>query len=199
MRKIILVLLLIMISFPVLAVTYKADTSGTIALQGGYGDVVSVSVETLKAQANEYMAGMPFSITDRSVEPSSSGRAIAEWSVIANKAFNIKINAQPLYSVSTPSNQYNYILIFQYDLGYVAFGEEVKVSGDIEVSSEDYKDIIEDQTPISFLHGETYDSDHFIGSVDGMIFFRFIEGTTFTNAIPGEYAAKVEILIETEG
>ena len=196
MRKFILFLLLITSFYPVFAMKY--DTGSTLPLQGGYGAVLNVEVETLKAQSNEYMAGMPFNIADRSVQPSSSGRAIAEWSVLANSGFNIRINAAPLKHISEPHEPLNYDLTFQYELGYVAFGEEVKKVGEIEVSSTNHTATIEEQVPYSLMQDASYDSGYLIGSVDGMIFFTFVDGTEITDDLPvGEYTARVDILIES--
>ena len=174
----------------------KYDTGSTLPLQGGYGAVLNVEVETLKAQSNEYMAGMPFNIADRSVQPSSSGRAIAEWSVLANSGFNIRINAEPLHSVDQPDKQLDYILEMNYELGFVSFGEEVQRSGSISVYSRNYVADISNQTPVGSF-SDDFDEGTLIGSVDGMIFFRFENEPDYENLPYGEYTAKVEIFIES--
>ena len=195
MRKSFLILMMI-ISLPGFAMKY--DTGSTLPLQGGYGAVLSVDVNPLKAQSNEYMAGMPFNIADNSVQPSASGRAIAEWSFLANTDFNVKINAEPLHPVSQTNINLNYELIFQYEMGYVSFGEEVEEDGQIYIYSKDHTATVEEQIPHSFMKGTAYDPDYFIGSVDGMVFFRFVDGTVIDDSLPaGEYTATVDILIES--
>lgn len=198
MRKNFLTLFLLIL-IPVSINAYRPDTNASIPLQGGYGDVCSVDVEILKAQAQGYMGGMPFYIKDNSVQPNSSGRGIATWSILANNHFNIRVKAEPLYSVSDPDYKLNYELIFQYELETVAPGGEPSIDSknSISVKSSNDSSPIGERAP-DFTFADEFEAQTFIGSVDGMIFFRFSDSTTGLNDAPiGEYTATVEIMIET--
>ena len=197
MRKNFLTLFLLVL-IPVSINAYRSDTNATIPLQGGYGDVCSVDVEILKAQAQGYMGGMPFYIKDNSVQPSSSGRGIANWSILANNHFNIMVKAEPLHSVKDPDYKLDYELIFQYELETIAPGGDPSIDSkkSFSVKSSADSSSIEDLNPV-FSFREEFEAQTFIGSVDGMIFFRFIESTTGKDEAPiGEYTATVEIMIE---
>ena len=197
MRKNFLTLFLLVL-IPVSINAYRPDTNASIPLQGGYGDVCSVDVEILKAQAQGYMGGMPFYIKDNSVQPSSSGRGIANWSILANNHFNIMVKAEPLHSVEKPEYKLNYELIFQYELETIAPGGEPSIDSkkNFSVKSSDDSSEIGELNPV-FSFTDEFEAQTFIGSVDGMIFFRFSDSTTGLNDAPiGEYTATVEIMIE---
>ena len=202
-RKITFITLLLVLLIPVYSANYRQDTWNTIALQGGYGEVCSVDVDILKAQAQSYMAGMPFNIKDNSVQPSSSGRGIANWSFIANSVFTIKVYAEPLKHVETGTyykEDLDYVLIFNYQIAYDAPGTQGAVLEDqasFKVNCGNEGGDIADQS-ISLEFRSEHDADHFIGSADGMIFFRFENDTTRFTGPAGEYTAQVTIQIETE-
>lgn len=199
MRKNLLTFFLL-IMIPVSINAYRLDTNASIPLQGGYGDVCSVDVEILKAQGQGYMGGMPFNIKDDSVQPDSSGRGIANWSLLANNHFNIMVNAQPLYAVGNNSYTLDYELTFQYELETIAPGGEPSIDSkkNFSVKSSDYKESSIDELDPVFSFKNEFEALTFIGSVDGMIFFKFLESTKELDDAPiGEYKASVEIMIET--
>lgn len=198
MKKISIFISLLILIIP--AYAYEYDTGSAVALQGAYGDVLSIDITPMKAQSQEYMAGMPFNIADNSVRHESSGRGIAEWSFISNTDFNIKVNAEPLYCVNQQSVKLNYELIFQYELGYTFLDEPMTIPGSFTIQSNSnyVQDDVENQPPHSMTSDiEDYDPEYFIGSAAGMIFFRLQDGNDIDSVPAGNYQATVEVLLET--
>ena len=210
MRKMIF-LVIILLSFSRL---YAEIETKTIALQAGYDTVMDISIERVAAQGENYLQGMPFNIEDPQVEyvANSKGRLIAYWSLLSNTPFKLTFLLEPLRHENVPISAENeenllyYILTFEYALSYgtdnqYAMDSEFSLDmndGNPQVITEDNlgysTSVAEDGYSSSFSLNlteglaESFDSNSFIGNLDGGVYFMFTKASS--DALAYDTAAK---------
>lgn len=176
-----------------------------IALQAGLNEALNISVNRIPSQSENYLQGMPFNIDDSQVQyvAGSSGRLIANWSVLANTDFNLTFTLEPLKRVVLSSEgevdnpALDYILTFEYLVSYgisdsyidsqfslnmgdstpSVIGKYVTVLDDVPVA----KDANGNATfKINITEGLTDGGtiSSFIGSLEGGIYFMFTPEST---------------------
>lgn len=226
MKKIIYVLIIILISFPLFAET----KTSSIQLQGAYSSALNMNINAIAAQTESYLSGMPFNIEEEFVRYNreSDGRAIATWNVLSNTKFNIYIKASDMVHIEDADHTYplSYILTFSYNLSYpnVDFNNSgsfwvtsgipdnsktgssssnvnISVETVAEIEGEEFYKInlFENSDGVVFNTG-------FTGSVDGRMYFKFtqesdadLHGTaTKNNYEAGNYTATVTFFIEED-
>lgn len=201
MKKIFILICLILISsLPCFSASYTSDLSRELQLQGAYGDVIEVQFEPIAAQTQSYLIGMPFNIMDSSVQYSSgAGRVIARWSILTNTDFEISfsVDDRKLHhedSSVDDSTALDFILRLTYNLSYYVGSKPESRYGEREFDTSN-KDT---WGPYKILP-EVPDTGSFTGSVEGLVYFRFAEGTTDDiNAAPaGNYVADVIMRVST--
>lgn len=184
----------------VFAATYSSDLSRAIQLQGAYREVVSLDFEEIAAQTQAYLIGMPFNIQDQTVQSSAGeGRVISRWNIITNTPFTLRLSSEGMFHEDDPvdtENRLHFNLKFSYNLAYYINGEEHSSESSFSYDSGAIKE------GISLVPGDVQpDSDAFIGSVDGLVYFKF---STSSDAIdsdtypPGKYYADVKVEVITE-
>ena len=212
MKRYLLILVSLSMLSAVISAAYREELTKPFTIQAGYQSAMDISVTPIAAQTQSYLAGMPFDIESQQVwyGYTEHGREIANWSILSNTGFDLRIKADPMYPVEddgvTKKAGYtgeglDYILELQYIIGYpVESGEVESVSGSISCSSADGEVVFENISS-GYATGDS-DDPHFIGSVDGSIFFIFDENSSdriiaaaedFDNAdVPaGRYGAQV--------
>ena len=190
MKKIYVVLFLILI-FCALPVMSKDPVTKNFDIQGIYGTTLSLDVEPIAAQTLSYIAGMPFNILDKQVNPDqeSGGRQIARWSAASNTDFTIRVSADHLKFLPKATDEgkeaepLEYILTFKYDVSIADRVFEDRTFSITSGTGEHEFNITNDTSDLS---------GGFIGIIDGGIFFHFTEdGWTNaqddTKAPDGEY------------
>lgn len=209
------------------ATIHDTETSKYFKIQGASGAVIKATVSPISTQATSFIMGMPFDIEDDLVQYGvmQHGRAIANWSLVTNTSFLIKIKADLLASNNTYYDGTNnvkcylpYYLKFGYDFGYFDInGSSLSESGEFEIDNE--RGIAKYTDPntglstekgvsadgyISFQFLSTGITSHGIsGSVDGEIYFMFTESSSDRilnrgSTVPvGEYSAEVTIVLES--
>lgn len=186
----------------VFAATYSSDLSRAIQLQGAYREVVSLDFEEIAAQTQAYLIGMPFNIQDQTVQSSAGeGRVISRWNIITNTPFTLRLSSEGMFhedDLVAKQNPLYFNLKFSYNLSYYING----VAQSSEASfTYDSTNVTMDG--ISLVPaGAVPDSSTFIGSVDGLVYFKFV---TFSSDIdddttypPGKYYADVKVEVITE-
>ena len=195
---------LIVVMFLILISPLSArNETRAINLQGAYGDVAEVYIEAVPAQSQMYVSGMPFSIEDSTVQPSATstgGRYIADWSFITNTNVNLYIRGEYLTSVNpTPEGEYAklpYKLKFDYELAYVDNNGSSSESATFSYSN----GAGETYYKYEIIPGIANQSDLFLGSLDGSVYFEFLKKVD--NNIPydelpvGDYEADVYVVLE---
>lgn len=189
----------------------KTQTKG-IRIQAGYQDFASLRITPVAAQSEAYLIGMPFNIEENYVQydADTSGRVIANWSVLSNTRFKLEIESISPLVCSTNrliSPEFPYILTFEYNISYSKDGvDNNQLSGEWRIVSDD------DSTYGFVLPQEVVSSDNFfIGSVSGNIYFMFAETMEWKGSVmnvtdvvrsddapPGSYYAAVKVKITTE-
>ena len=209
------------------ATIHDTETSKYFKIQGASGAVIKATVSPISTQATSFIMGMPFDIEDDLVQYGvmQHGRAIANWSLVTNTSFLIKIKADLLASNNTYYDGKNnvkcylpYYLMFSYNFGYFdSNGSSQSESGEFEIDNE--RGIAKYTDPntglstekgvsadgyISFQFLSTGITSHGIsGSVDGEIYFMFTESSSHRilnsgSTVPvGEYSAEVTIVLES--
>ena len=209
------------------ATIHDTETSKYFKIQGASGAVIKATVSPISTQATSFIMGMPFDIEDDLVQYGvmQHGRAIANWSLVTNTSFLIKIKADHLASNNTYFDGTNnvkcylpYYLNFSYNFGYFdSNGSSLSESGEFEIDNE--RGIVKYTDPntglstekgvsadgyISFQFLSTDITSHGIsGSVDGEIYFMFTESASDRilnsgSTVPvGEYTAEVTIVLES--
>ena len=221
-------LLFILISSLIYAATVQdTKTSKYFKIQGASGKVIRATVSPIATQSTAFIMGMPFDIEDDLVqfEVMQHGRTIANWSLVTNTDFKMKIKPELLASENTYKDGTNdvkcylpYLLKFTYNFGYFdSHGNSKSESGVFEVDNErSVVKYVEPNTGVSTEKGISADgyidfqflpsgiTDHGIsGSVDGDIYFMFTESSTNRikksgDTVPvGEYSALVTIVLES--
>lgn len=176
-------------------------------IQAGVGEKVSINVERIPAQTTSYVAGMPFNIEESFVEFTNAdyqGRLIANIDILSNTKFDLKIVASPMTHTTKTSNELDYYLTFEYELGYqTSGGISNAIPSVFRVHSANPQDWIwSEQVNADILDG-TY-----VGNVDGHIYFKFDEessaaikeekGKSEGKLPAGNYSATVTINIITD-
>lgn len=98
-------------------------------IQGGSGSVLHINITPISTQATSFLMGMPFDIEEDLVQygKMKSGRSIANWSMIANTDFVLKVKAglltsegkyTPVGSSDAVHAEIPYILEFDYSFGF---------------------------------------------------------------------------------
>lgn len=195
-------------------------------LQGGYDEIIDVNVTGIAAQQMQGLVGMPFDIKEKSVLSSNrgDGREIAKWSMISNVPFLIKIDATSMHNETllegqwNDENSLNYQMIFSYKLIYekdnISSAKESLITLNTGSRSqnpefEGYPEKIDGSNYKSRFCFDIFDgvaladSDTFVGSLDGSIYFKFDDDSSVKvfddDAIPsGNYVATVKITLETK-
>lgn len=186
----------------VFAATYSSDLSRAIQLQGAYREVVSLDFEEIAAQTQAYLIGMPFNIQDQTVQSSAGeGRVISRWNIITNTPFTLRLSSEGMFhedDLVVKQNELLFNLKFSYNLSYyingVAKSSEASFTYDSESGT---------TGGISLVPaGEVPDSSTFIGSVDGLVYFKFVTSSSDidndTTYPPGKYYANVKVEVITE-
>lgn len=215
MRKTILHLILIFLALSGINAGYHHELTKPFTIQAGYDDIASISVTPIAAQAQTYLAGMPFDIESSQVwyGETEYGRQIATWNLLSNASFDLVVTAKPLRAVDDnnaikqDSAPLNYTLRFQYVFGYTTeTGTKASIEGMISCSSSatDNTTVFENIAP---EYGQNSGSTNYIGGVEGSIYFMFDENSTAlikdnlensasTDVPAGRYLAQVTLKLE---
>ena len=205
------------------ATIHDTETSKYFKIQGASGAVIKATVSPISTQATSFIMGMPFDIEDDLVQYGvmQNGRTIANWSLVTNTGFEMKIKADLLASTNTYNNGTDdvkcylpYILKFDYNFGYFDSQGSSSITGDFEIDNE--RGVVKYTDPTSGLSTEKgisadgYLSFQFLpsgmglsGSVDGLIYFMFTESSSKRiknsgKTVPvGDYSAEVTIILES--
>lgn len=188
---------------PMYSAPYSSELSRAISLQGAYGEVVSIEFEEIAAQTQSYLIGMPFNIQDQSVQSDSgAGRVISRWNIIANTPFYLKLSCDGLYHENYSEienySPLQFDLRFTFDLGYFINSVEKSEEGEFTYSSGSQSE------PVYLIpDGAVPDSGAFIGSVDGLVYFKFTSYASNTldddnSYPPGKYHAEVKVEVFSE-
>lgn len=201
------------------------NTSKYFKIQGASGAVLRSTVSPISTQSTAFIMGMPFDIEDDLVQYGvmQNGRTIANWSLVTNADFTIKIKADNLKSANNTGTEgvycyLPYILKFTYNFGYFdSNGNSLSKSGEFTIDNESgivkYTDPSTGSSVEKGLSADGYLSFQFLpsgiafyglsGSVDGDIYFMFTESSSDTiknhgDTVPvGDYSADVTILLES--
>lgn len=188
----------------VFAATYSSDLSRAIQLQGAYREVVSLDFEEIAAQTQAYLIGMPFNIQDQTVQSSAGeGRVISRWNIITNTPFTLRLSSEGMFHEDDlvdkqDADALHFNLKFSYNLSYYING----VAQSSEASfTYDSTNVTTDG--ISLVPaGAVPDSSTFIGSVDGLVYFKFVTSSSDIDNDktypPGKYYADVKVEVITE-
>lgn len=153
--------------------------------------------------------GMPFSIEDSLVQKDYKldGRQIAVWSMLSNTPYTIKATATDLvweeniYYTNPSVTSLPYALIFNYRIAYYPKNSyEIAYDfGSFRVKSESntvtYEDGIDTYSSgIEFsISNDNVDFSYYVGSLEGIVFFKFCEGADIANAPGGDYHATLTL------
>ena len=232
MKKILTAILILVSIHPVFAATeeyvpsYISEISRPIQLQGAVDEIASVEFDAISAQTQSYLIGMPFNILDQTVQHSAGvGRVIARWSMLSNTLFDLKFNVvkylhheedtnvdRPLYFILTLTYNLSY-----YDnnsaksvLGSITFNatETPSVTNEIQIQGQGNPIVLSpsstDPTRISVIPESVVpDIGAFIGSVDGIVYFKFAAGQesnldSMEYAPSGDYSADIQVEVITK-
>ena len=215
---------LLLVSFCLFSSTlYDAENSKQFKIQGAAGAVIRATVAPISTQSTSFIMGMPFDIEDDLVQYGvmQNGRTIANWSLVTNTGFEMKIKADLLASTNTYNNGTDdvncylpYILKFDYNFGYFDSQGSSSITGDFEIDNE--RGVVKYTDPTSGLSTEKgISADGYLcfqflpsgmglsGSVDGLIYFMFTESSSKRiknsgKTVPvGDYSAEVTIILES--
>lgn len=130
-RGILSVLLILLLSFSLFS---SADSihefTRSFTIQAGRSEFSTLVITPISSQTENYRIGMPFNIEDVQVQSTNltTGRTIAEWSLISNTEFEILIDAKPMKYIgsegSSPDTDIPYMLTFDCDLSLASGGQE---------------------------------------------------------------------------
>lgn len=200
-----------------------------LSIQGGIDTTLFVNVVPLAAQTQSYIMGMPFSVDDALVayDYGLEGRQIATWSILTNVPFTVSVNAEDLKHTNTDQEyRLPYYLCFDYSLSYYEIDAAnpssissvfvFKSSGNNDDANKmpdayreygTYEKIVHTNgKEISLIPSADY-SSHLVGSLDGIIYFKFAQDTMYQNvdekgllysAPGGDYVAKVIVTVEAD-
>ena len=199
-------------------------------IQGGSGSVLHINITPISTQATSFLMGMPFDIEEDLVQygKMKSGRSIANWSMIANTDFVLKVKAglltsegeyTPVGSSDAVHAEIPYILEFDYSFGFY------DINGNID-NLTGYFSLNNETGSGSYINPETgattnvtwttdkafvfdilpsdIDSKGLSGAVDGQIYFMFTQNGTDRiknqgGTVPvGDYYAYVTVTLEAK-
>ena len=211
-KKIIVFIIFFIIGLPSLFAERKEMTK-SFQIQGAYGAVTELAITPIPAQSQNYRIGMPFNVEDVQVQSSQkAGRKIAEWSLISNTKFILKVKATKLTynGESATAEPLDYVITFAYRLTdsigtqhfqYNTESDSATLIGASEVGLTGQKD--GDYTIIDILGSVTdeYFNNSYLGILNESIYFKFTQSASAKVSNdelvpPGEYSATVTLLIE---
>lgn len=227
MKKFIVFILIInLIAFCIFGAT-QVQTK-RLSIQGGIDTTLFVNVVPLAAQTQSYIMGMPFSVDDALVayDYGLEGRQIATWSILTNVPFTVSVNAGPLTHTTDQKYRLPYYLCFEYSLSYYGIdaANPSSINSIFVIKSTDNNDTVEEM-PDAYSKYGTYKeiihtnnekitlipsadySSHLVGSLDGMIYFKFAQNTMsqssrgdglLDSALGGDYVAQVTVTVEAD-
>lgn len=196
-----------------------------LSIQGGIDTTLFVNVVPLAAQTQSYIMGMPFSVDDALVayDYGLEGRQIATWSILTNVPFTVSVNAEDLKHTEQEKSL-PYYLCFNYSLSYYEIDAAnpssinsifvIKSTGNEDAGMPDAylkygtsEEIIHtNNEKITLIPSADY-SSHLVGSLDGIIYFKFAQNTLskseggdglLDSAPGGDYVAKVTVMVEAD-
>ena len=185
------------------AVDTQQSYTRSFRIQAGVGEKVSVNVDRIPAQSTSYVAGMPFNIEEDFVQytnPSFMGRLIANIDIIANTKYDLEITAQPMHHTTMDSVDLNYILTFEYTIGYEGASNSTLSTFRCNSGSPQYWRW-DDEIGASVAPGS------YVGNIDGNIYFKFDDssssqirtlGDAEGELPPGNYSSTVTIVVKTD-
>lgn len=209
MKKVPMIFLIALMVSPLFSsAQWMHEISKSLRIQAGYGSVLSINVEPIPSQTQQYLIGMPFSIEDSAVQSSNkgSGRRVASWQLLSNaRNFNISVTLEPLVSENI-DYALPYVLTFEYSLGYYVGNTINKTDANTfkvyspnsivgEIGS---GNTVETNTTVTNIINDLALTNNtlFIGGNDGYIYFKFADVVTddIINSAPiGNYTADVKI------
>lgn len=219
MRKVICLILISMISIMLFSATYTEVQTKHLAIQGGYGEAIFVDIIPIASQSQGYITGMPFSIEDALVQYDYNryGRQVAQWSILSNSDFNIIIEAPDLswvpneeYTPAEGKDSLPYLLTFESNISYYSENSNqpsyenkvfaVRSDGakgtQIPASHEKLSQIYDSNEPFNIFDGESVDYSSYVGSIEGIVYFKFAENADIEAAPGGDYIAQVKITVQ---
>ena len=227
-RGILSVLLILLLSFSLFS---SADSihefTRSFTIQAGRSEFSTLVITPISSQTENYRIGMPFNIEDVQVQSTNqtTGRTIAEWSLISNTEFDILIDAKPMKYIGSEGSSPDipYMLTFDCDLSLASGGQE-NISfyfdmgeagesdncgishGDTQIDAA--KALDESKHPgaksfefdiLSGLSSGLADGGAFLGSLNGTIDFKFTRITSEELASSdypaGQYEAEVIVTL----
>ena len=217
MRRIFIISLLFLSLSSVFA-EYSATLTKHLTIQGGFREALYIQVVPIASQSQSYIMGMPFSIEDSLVQFGYSryGRQVAQWSLLANEDFRIQIDAPDLEWLKNDSYpnidncELPYILTFEYQIAYYPVNSSSPqyetrrfavrsegASGNAPASHAGMTLNTYDQATngLNIFGNEAVDFGSFVGSVEGIIYFKFDENADISAAPGGDYNASVTIKV----
>lgn len=230
MKRIAYLLLLIFFIICTAGAAITNPVSKPFKIQGGSGSVLHINITPISTQATSFLMGMPFDIEEDLVQygKMKSGRSIANWSMIANTDFVLKVKAGLLTSdgTYTPAGSTDavyaeipYILEFDYSFGfYDKNGNIDNLTGYFSLNNETGSGSYINPktgatTNVTWTTDKVFvfdflpsniDSTGLSGSVDGQIYFMFTENGTDRiknqeETVPvGDYNAYVTVTLEAK-
>ena len=201
-KSIICILFAIVMISGLYSATYSSELTREIQLQGAYDKVVSIEFDEIAAQSQSELSGIPFNIQDQTVQAGAgNGRTISSWNIITNTPFTLRVSCDGMFheddAYKTPLE---FSLTFTYDLAYYVSGSEKSDKGSFTYSTK----VKDDGNNIFSMMPENIvpDTNTFIGSVDGLVYFKFETSATDIDNDnlyrPGNYYADVKVEVMTE-
>lgn len=186
--------------------TYSSELTREIQLQGAYDKVVSIEFDEIAAQSQSELSGIPFNIQDQTVQAGSgNGRAISRWNIITNTPFTLRVSCDGMFhedDIEKKKPSLEFSLTFTYDLAYYVKGEEDSDKGSFTYSYSTESNGDENNVFSMIPEDVVPDTNTFIGSVDGIVYFKFdTQATDIDNDDlypPGNYYADVKVEVITE-
>ena len=217
-RAVLILTFMIVILIPSFAAWEPQTMSKPLHLQAAAGEVGDISVTRIPSQSQKYMIGMPFNIEDEYVQyrADGNGREIAEWTMLSNAPFKLRITAEDMKHMENPDAvPLTYILQFSYNLGYTLGDDTRRETGSQTFWLDNGTDTTSDNgtvTPDGKFEFEIFpdvvNEGLYVGSIVGDIFFMFSSDSSKdiknykgvnTALPPGNYSATVRIEMITEG
>ena len=226
-KRLVSTIVFLLVAGIVFSTVNDTNTSKYFKIQGASGAVLRTTVSPISTQSTAFIMGMPFDIESDLVQYGvmQNGRTIANWSLVANTGFTMKIKADLLKSAGTYNNgaedvncYLSYLLKFTYNFGYFDLsGNSLSESGEFSIDNENgivkYKDPVTGSSTEKGLSADGYLGFQFLpsgiathglsGSVNGDIYFMFTETSSDTiknhgELVPvGDYSADVTIILES--
>lgn len=202
-KSIICILFLAMMISGLYSATYSSELTREIQLQGAYDKVVSIEFDEIAAQSQSELSGIPFNIQDQTVQTGAgNGRTISSWNIITNTPFTLRVSCDGMFHEddAVKEKPLEFSLTFTYDLAYYISGSEESEKGSFtySIKANDNGNNIFSMMPENVVP----DTNTFIGSVDGLVYFKFETSATDIDNDnlypPGNYYADVKVEVMTE-